>query len=69
VAKKGRFVAGNHYCWFSTNPEYKTMTVNDVLIKNPDYIIWCKNNLHYLRFATGLSKRIKKARKERIANL
>lgn len=61
--KKGAFVAGNHLCWFSKKPEYKSKTVNDVLKLDPDYIIWCKNNLSYLRFATGLTKRIKKARK------
>lgn len=59
--KKGAFVAGNHLCWFSRIPDYKKMTVNEVLLKDPEYIIWCKNNLSYLRFATGLSKRIKKA--------
>ena len=63
MAKKGRFVAGNHLCWFSKNPMYSSMTVNKILKKDPEFIIWCKNNLHYLRFATGLSKRIKKARK------
>lgn len=62
MKKKGTFVAGNHFCWFSRNEVYQKMTVNDVLKIDPDYIIWCKANLSYLRFATGLSKRIKKAR-------
>jgi hypothetical protein len=61
--KKGAFVAGSHLCWFSRKPEYQRMTVNDVLKKDPQYIIWCKVNLKYLRFATGLSNRIDKARK------
>ena len=60
--KKGAFVAGNHYCWFSRIEKYRLMTVNEVLEKDPAYIIWCKSNLSYLRFSTGLSKRIKKAR-------
>jgi len=61
--KKGAFVAGNHKCWFSRKPGYESMSVNDVLKKDPEYIIWCKQNLSYLRFSTGLSKRIKEARK------
>lgn len=61
---KGAFIAGNHLCWFSRKDEYKNLTVNQVLHKDPNYIIWCKNNLHHLRFAKGLSKRIKKAVKE-----
>jgi len=60
--KHGRFVAGSHLCWFSKNPDYKQMSVNEVLEKNPEYIIWCEKNLHYIRFATGLSNRIKKAK-------
>ena len=60
---KGAFVAGNHLCWFSRNPEYKNMTVNNVLKKDPAYINWCRLNLHHLRFPPGLTKRIKKANK------
>lgn len=63
MGKKGAFVAGNHWCWFSLKPEYKQKSVNVVLKEDPAYIIWCFENLKYLRFATGLSQRIKKARK------
>ena len=63
MSKKGAFVAGNHLCWFSRNAEYKVMSVNDVLKKDPEYIIYCYRNLKYLRFATGLSNRIKEAAK------
>lgn len=62
MGKKGAFVAGNHWCWFSRIEKYRTMSVNDVLKENPEYIIWCQQNLKYLRFATGLTKRIKKAK-------
>jgi hypothetical protein len=64
--KNGAFVAGNHLCWFSKKEEYKSMTVNQVLQKDPNYIMWCLSNLSHLRFATNLSKRIKKAVKEQI---
>lgn len=64
MSKKGAFVAGNHLCWFSRIPEYKDMTVNEVLEKDPEYINWCRLNLKYLRFATGLTKRIKKSNKQ-----
>lgn len=61
-----QLVAGNHLCWFSRIEKYKSMTVNQLLKENPEYIIWCRDNLSHLRFATGLLKRIKKARKELI---
>lgn len=61
---KGAFVAGNHYCWFSKSPVYRNMSVNEVLKINPEYIIWCRENLKYLRFPPGLTKRIKKAKRE-----
>jgi len=61
---KGAFVAGNHLCWFSRIPEHKVRTVNEVLKADPAYIVWCRENLKHLRFATGLTKRIKKAAKE-----
>ena len=66
---KGAFVAGNHYCWFSRNNKYKKISVNDVLDIDPQYIIWCKKNLTYLRFSTGLSKRIKDAYKNSITKI
>ncbi len=61
--KKGRFVAGNHLCWFSRNEDYKKLIVNECLKEHPEYIVWCKANLKYLRFGTSLSDRINKARK------
>lgn len=62
--RKGAFVAKRHLCWFSRNPEYKTMQVEAVFQKDPDYILWCHENLKHLRFATGISKRIKKYKQQ-----
>jgi hypothetical protein len=59
---KTAFVPKNHLCWFSRKVEYKTMTVEQVFQKDPDYILWCYENLKYLKFATGLKDRIKKYR-------
>lgn len=61
--KKGAFVAGNHLCWFSRNESYKQKTVNEVLAENPSYLLWCLQNLKYLRFAMGLTRRIKEKNK------
>lgn len=58
-----KFVAGNHLCFFSKGIIYKKMTVNEVLKKkDPEYIIWCYENLKHLRFTTGLEERIKQER-------
>lgn len=61
--RKGAFVAGNHRAWFSRNPEYNQMTVNEVLKINPAYLKWCLRNLKHLIFSEGLTKRINKANK------
>lgn len=60
MKKRTAFVPKRHLCWFSRNPEYKKMQVEEVFQKDPDYILWCYENLKHLRFATGLQNRIKK---------
>ena len=55
---KRTFVAGNHYCWFSSN--YKDKTVNQVMKINPAYLLWCLENLHHLKFQDSVRKRIRK---------
>lgn len=57
---KRTFVAKNHLCWFSKTSEYQKMTVNEVFKVNPDYILWCYKTLKHLRFATGISNKLKK---------
>jgi 5-methylcytosine-specific restriction endonuclease McrA len=58
------FIAKNHKCWFSSNPEYKGLTVDHVIDKDPGYMIWCYDNLKHLRFATGIENKIKALKKE-----
>jgi hypothetical protein len=66
MGNKGAFVAKRHLCWFSRSPEYRNMQVEEVFQKNPDYILWCYENLKYIRFPMGLSNRIKKYRQSKI---
>lgn len=46
--EKTAFVALNHRCWFSK--KYTTLSVKEVIAKDPMYIRWCIDNLKHLRF-------------------
>lgn len=57
---KTRFVAKSHRLGFG---KYRELTAEQVFQKDPKYIVWVKDNLKGIRFATGLSQRINKYKK------
>lgn len=60
------FVAKGHLCWFSKKLDYNKRTLGNVFNIDPEYILWCYENLKHLRFATGIENQIKKYRAKKL---
>ena len=58
MAKRRRFVAGNHAAWFSK--KYSNYSCVEVCELDPKYMRWCIDNLHHLKFADRIKHRVNK---------